>query len=135
MTVIDKIDKYLSKKRTVNEQSEENDILEDILSFVNSLDDEYLDDEQLNLKEKILSANFTVIDNSSDLQEPEIDDVPVDVDDIVDDDIPIDIDEQIDMDPLENIPDEIVDLTDDDFIEENKKTKKKTAVRKKLAKK
>ena len=60
MNINEKIDKFLSRK-VINEQYE-SDLASDILNLLNSLDDEFLDDDQVALKDRILSSNFTVND-------------------------------------------------------------------------
>lgn len=134
MTIIDKIDSFLSKpdkKKVIKENFEESGLLVDILNFVESLDDDYLDDNQIFLKEKILSSNFTVIEETPDEVVPD-EDIPVEFDDDLD--VPVEEPQFDEMDPMVDIPDEFVELTDNDFVEESKKLKKKKAT-KKLAKK
>lgn len=129
MSVIDKIDEYVTRKDTKKKIIKEStDINADILDLLNSLDDSMLDETQIELKERILSANFEA-------QEDDVDDVVVDLDDYVDDvDIDVDLDTIIDDDipPSDDSPIEDsltgVEMEDEYFnpykMEEGKKQSK-----------
>jgi hypothetical protein len=84
MSVIDKIDAYIestSKKKVIKEEIGENDFNSDVINFLNSIDDSMLDDEQIELKNKILSANVETV--TDDYPEDDDDDIVIDdVDDI-----------------------------------------------------
>lgn len=41
---------------------EKSDLVKDIISFVSSFDDDILDDEQKELKDRILNANFNLVE-------------------------------------------------------------------------
>jgi len=84
MNITSKIDEFLSrnKKKLIKEQSEVSDLNADVMELLNSLDDDYLDEDQIALKDRIISSNFTIIENDIDelpvddyIMEPETDDV------------------------------------------------------------
>lgn len=68
-----------AKFTVVKEGIEQDDLAEDIMSLLNSLDDEMLDDDQIELKNRILDANYTIAE-----EEPDENDVDSDIDDIDD---------------------------------------------------
>jgi len=100
MSVLDKIDEYITrtnpKKKIIREST---DINADILDLLNSLDDSMLDDSQLELKERILSASdddpavdedvIDDVDNIEDDGQVAAEDEPTGLDDIIDDDLPV----------------------------------------------
>jgi hypothetical protein len=52
------------KKNPMNKYlyEEKSDLVKDIISFVSSFDDDKLDDEQKELKDRILNANFNLVE-------------------------------------------------------------------------
>jgi hypothetical protein len=80
--ITDKIDEYLNRKKKSKPcLSEGTDINSDILELLNSLDNDFLDDRQIELRDKIISANMTIT-TDDDITIPEND---IDNDGIVDD--------------------------------------------------
>lgn len=122
MSVLDKIDKFMGKvnpsvkdkfkKHLVKEDIDEGGLNSDIIDLLNSLDDDMLSDEQLELKDRILSSyDYVDVDDGAD--------IPIDDDDI---EVPIDdLDLDLDLD---------IDL-DDGFVDESKKITRKKSVTKK----
>jgi hypothetical protein len=72
--ITDKIDEYLNRKKKPKTcLKEQTDVNSAILELLNGLDDEYLDDRQIELKEIILSANPVEDDIVDDIVVPEND--------------------------------------------------------------
>ncbi len=84
--ITDKIDEYLNRKKKPNlikEDIDSVDVTDDIIRLIESLDDTVLDDEQIELKDKILSLLDKVIeDNTS--PDAHLGEQPVDPDEVLD---------------------------------------------------
>ena len=111
--ITDKIDEYLNRKKRKKDGSclrEQTDVNSAIFELLNGLDDEYLDDRQIELKEIILSTNMDIP-----IEDDIVDDIIVPENDLDNDGISDDFGE-------DGFEDEIVDelATDDDYDEENK---------------
>ena len=80
MEITNKIDEYLNRKKkpVLKEQTEVN-VNADLLELLNSLDDDFLDDRQLELRDRILS---NAVESEDDIVVPEND---IDNDGIIDD--------------------------------------------------
>lgn len=134
MSVLDKIDEFLQKpvdsksKKVIKEDIAESNINQDIIDFLNSLDDDMLDVDQVELKNRILDANIFIDETDED----DLDDIEVSIDDI---ESVSDEDELVDMDDIDVEGEEIGldDIIDEpDTFYESKKVKKTIKVQKKV---
>ncbi len=141
MSVLDKIDEFLQEKsctknkKVIKEEIAESDINQDILDLLNSLDDDMLDTEQIELKNRILDANLYIEETDDEIDDEvndeDLNDIEVSIDDIEsmpDEDEVVDIDD-IDIDGEEAGLDDIID--EPDTFYESKKVKKYQKHRKK----
>jgi len=148
MSVLDKIDEYITrttpKKKIIKEST---DINADILDLLNSLDDSMLDETQIELKERILSANFEteeddisvdegdIIDDADNIEDDgqvSAEDEPIGLDDIIDDDLPVlSNSDEIPEDSLTGVEMEDAYFDSDKYKVEGKVVKKGKAAPKK----
>jgi hypothetical protein len=122
-TVIEKIDKYITEsskvqKKLIKEDIVDNDFTADVIDLLNSLDDSVLDDTQLILKDRILSAVDGLDDLEINLEDvDDVEDVDDELDQIIDEPAPEVLDEPID--------DLDYDLEDLDYVGEATDREKK----------